>query len=728
METPELDLGPFEGDVAEEFRTPEFLALLRTLPEHLPDDTEPQEAFRRSAVLRVELGGRAVALKVFPRQSAARSRLARARGSKACKSWRIARALEEHAVGTARAIAYLERWDDGILVESYFLTDWLDEISSFNRQLLHLLHEEFQYDKILNLMDVVAKEVRHMHDSGILHGDMGNQNIALRRTGEETWGDVAFIDLNRGRVQESLSMQERAFDCSRVTLPSRLLKNFLSMYWRDRYREGQRPPPEFMKYLRRYRRRFAFHGKTRALRHPIRTRRKRREAPDKPRYPAPRDYWVWDERTHQAIGMLLSKDRLPETPVWPTLKAGLRAAGAFLPSLARFQALRKECFAAPVAMASGFGMTLTPTRDTIDRELAQLRALDSKLPVLLRFYHHAAPEDLEFVIELARTLHAEGYPVSGAFVQSRKAITDPASWQRFLERVLEGVGEFLVEAEIGHAINRTKWGIWSTDDYAQLLAPWPALHERYPHVRLLGPAVNDFEFQYVAAALGAVPRKVDIDALSLHLYVDRRGAPENEQKVLGGSYSALDKFVWARAIARGSSRCGDGVVISEVNWPLKDPGDHAHEFAPYFWKGNPSLDTTVTEEEYGWYMVRYYLLALCSGMVRRVYWWHLASPTFGLVDTTDDEWRARPAHAMLRTLLRHLDGATFRDRVPTPPGTYLLRFDKPGGAALAIAWCTAEDCGLPLMAIRHENALGEKVENPRLTGSPLYLIEPADPV
>ena len=373
-------------------------------------------------------------------------------------------------------------------------------------------------------------------------------------------------------------------------------------------------------------------------------------------------------------------------------------------------------------------MTLTPAPETIERELQFLRALDFRLPVLLRFYHHDSPEQLAFVMRLARTLHDEGFPVAGAFVQSRKAVTDPASWQAFLEHVFAGVGEFLIDAELGHAINRTKWGLWSTDDYAALLAPWNALHERYPNVRLLGPAVNDFEFQYVAAALGAVPRKVELGALSLHLYVDRRGAPEKEQKVLGGSYSALDKFVWARALAEGSNRCGNDVVISEVNWPLRDTGGFAHEFAPYFWKGNPKLDTTVTEEQYGWFMVRYYLLALCSGMVSRVYWWHLASPTFGLVDTSEDEWRARPAHAMLRTLLGHLEGATFRDRVPTPDGTYLLRFDREEQGAFAIAWCADGECGLPLEAIRYENAEGERVESPKLCGAPLYLIDPADPV
>jgi len=709
-----VDLGPYEGDVAPDFRNEAFVQILRELPTHLPGDTGPQEEFRRSAVLRVELAGQPMAVKVFPAQNVARSRIAGTRGSKAKKSWVVARALQQNNIGTPRPIAFLERWQVGLLQESYFITDWLDEISSFNRQLLHLLHHEFDYDKILDLMNLVAAEVRRMHDAGVLHGDMGNQNITARRDGDSHWTDIGFIDLNRGRVKDELTLQERAFDISRVTLPSRLLKNFLSMYWRDRYHDGKRPPKEFMRHLRAYRRRFAFHSKTRALRHPIRTRRKRAQDPGKPRYPAPKDYWVWDYRTHQAIGMLMKRDKLGLTPVWPAVKAGLRSALAFPFVSKRFKKLRKNAFRSRVELTGGIGMTLTPSPDTVELEVNYLRDLGAKLPVLLRFYHHDSESARRFTIDLAQRLHAEGYPVSGAFIQSRKAITDPDGWRHFLHEVFEGVGDFLVEAELGHAINRVKWGLWSPEEYGALLKPWAEIHAKYPRVRLLGPAVNDFELQHAVAALGEVPRNTELDALSFHLYVDRRGAPENKQKLMGGAYDAVDKFTWARALAEKD------VVISEVNWPLKDLGHYTHEFAPYFWHGNPSLDTTVTEDEYGWYMVRYYLLALCSGMVKRVYWWHLASPLFGLVDTTVDGWRARPAHAMLRTLLRHTEGATFVERVPSADEHYLLVFER-AGSRFAIAWTNGGDVDLPLQGDSYENAVGASVQAPQLSQSPVYV-------
>ncbi|MEM8882708.1 MAG: lipopolysaccharide kinase InaA family protein [Planctomycetota bacterium] len=625
---------------------------------------------RRSAVVRVDYGDDPVAVKVFPGGS-----------DKARRSWEVARAMEARGVPTPLPIAWFDRPE-----ASYFLCAWLDEISSFNRQLLHLLHHEFQYDKILNLMDVVALEVRRMHDAGIRHGDMGNQNIVCRRTGDESWGDVGFIDLNRGRVRDELSLDDRAFDCSRLTLPSRLRKNFLSMYWRDRYREGERPPKEFMQRLRHYKRRFDFHSRTRKYRHPIREWKKARRPATRPRYPNPKDYWVWDERTHQAIGVLMKKDRVGLMPIWPMVKTGAIAAAKLLPARSRFQELQKEQFQKPVEMAGGIGMTITPDPKTIERERRYLDGLGAKLPVLIRFYHHADEAEWKFRADLARSLHDDGYPVAAALVQSRKAVTDPASWQAFLRFVMDEIGDVLTEVEIGHAINRLKWGLWSPEEYVELLKPWPALKAQHPHVRLLGPAVNDFEFHYLASALAQVPKSIRIDATSLHLYVDRRGAPENRQKVLGGAYDALDKFTWARAL-------GNEVVISEVNWPLKDPGHYMPEFNPYFWKGNRALDTTVSEEEYGWYMVRYYLLALASGMVKRVYWWHLASPLFGLVDTTADGWRARPAYAMLQELLRQVGDARFVAR--EGGDGYVLRFEKPDGSTVRVSWQNDEQHGAP---------------------------------
>jgi hypothetical protein len=82
------NLGPYTGAVADSWP---HLDLLRTLPDHL---TQPGEQRSRSVVLRVELAGKAVAVKVFP-----------AGGDKARRSWEVARALGRSGVGTPQPYA-----------------------------------------------------------------------------------------------------------------------------------------------------------------------------------------------------------------------------------------------------------------------------------------------------------------------------------------------------------------------------------------------------------------------------------------------------------------------------------------------------------------------------------------------------------------------------------------------------------------------------------------------
>ena len=123
-------------------------------------------------------------------------------------------------------------------------------------------------------------------------------------------------------------------------------------------------------------------------------------------------------------------------------------------------------------------------------------------------------------------------------------------------------------AEVAHAINRVKWGIWDCGDYRRLVAPVARLAERFPAVRFTGPAVIDFEYPFVVSALGALPRGLRFHAVSHHLYVDRRGAPENPQ----AGFSLLEKCAMGRAIARWSPATEDRFIVSEVNWPLLGTG------------------------------------------------------------------------------------------------------------------------------------------------------------
>ncbi|HEX5136309.1 MAG TPA: lipopolysaccharide kinase InaA family protein, partial [Planctomycetota bacterium] len=445
-----------------------------------------------------------LAVKSWKPLGLARSLLARRLGSAARRSFDVAKALHQKGIGTPRPVALLERWDRSRLVESYFVTEYA-EGRTFHDELLRLLHEDKDLEKVLALMEPVAAGVRAMHDAGVMHGDLGNQNIYI--------DPVRFIDLGRGRVR-AVSLRDRAFDVSRLTLPSKLLRIFLRMYWRERWFEGEGPPRAFLRWLSWYRRLFAWHTWTRPLRHPLRWARRRR----KHTYPAARDLWLWDPRSAQPVALLERRDRLFLRSGATALRIALATAPDYVPVKRAYRRLIGECYRKPVAMSDRIGMTVSPTRETWDKELPLLQGL-GQLPVLARYYAHESEREWQFTTAALRALHADGWKVSVALVQDRRAVADPSRWDAFVKAVLGGLGGIAEWIEPAHAINRVKWGIWSLAEYERLLEPFAGMP------RVMGPAINDFELPHAAAALRA--RK--FDALSLHLYVDRRGAPENRQ-------------------------------------------------------------------------------------------------------------------------------------------------------------------------------------------------------
>jgi hypothetical protein len=323
--------------------------------------------------------------------------------------------------------------------------------------------------------------------------------------------------------------------------------------------------------------------------------------------------------------------------------------------------------------------------------------------------------------------------VAIALVQDRRAVTDGRRWRDFVADVQRQVAGCAEWVEVGHAINRAKWGVWSFDEYRALAEGARDAAAGWPGARLMGPAVIDFEYAFLMGVLRQLGRSVRFDALSHHLYVDRRGAPENRQ----GWLDAVDKFALARAVARHAPSCADRLIVSEVNWPLKGTGVYSPVNAPYDSPGPRPNDPSVGEDAYGDYMIRYLLLAICSGMVEQVYWWRLAARGFGLVDDmTPGAWRERPAYRMLKTFLECVGDSVFTQRCAltgtgggcgTEGRAFVFVFRRPDGRRVGVAYAPEETCAvrLPFECVRRFDALGREAECPAaeidLTGRPVYL-------
>jgi hypothetical protein len=318
-----------------------------------------------------------------------------------------------------------------------------------------------------------------------------------------------------------------------------------------------------------------------------------------------------------------------------------------------------------------------------------------------------------------RALRARGVDVVLALLQRRADVLDPGSWRAFLEEAFGRFAPLASAFEIGHAWNRTKWGVWDHREYLRLAEPAFELAPRFG-VKLAGPAVIDFEFHLYPVTLPRLP----FDAVTSLLYVDRMGAPENGQF----GWTAAKKLALLRAAVDTTARPGAGrsLWITEVNWPLAGTG----AFSPA--SGRPN----VSEDEQADYLVRYYVLCLASGFAERIYWWQLVAPGYGLVDNRESPWRRRPAFRAFAALRARLEGSVFeglgtgRGDAAGPPGVEVFRFRK-NGRHFAVCWApgggpTELILTAPVAAVqdREGRAIPVAAAAPRrifIDGSPKYV-------
>lgn len=721
--------------VAPAVDTPRLRAWLARVGEHLATPVARTLAEGRNRTVRLSApglrGDGGVVVKAFGRASWWRRFNRRWRGTKAGRTWRAATHLQAGGVGTPSPVAVLE-FDAGNAAPSgYYVSRYVAGAMSFRDALGGLFRENPECAHFMELLQAVAEAVRRMHDAGFLHNDLGNQNILLRHTADAGWHDVAFIDLNRGWVCDELSMQQRGRDISRIDLPSDLLRVFREMYWAPTC-----PPADFLVWETRFRKRYARHCVTRPLRHPVRTWRRCRQGSETVPYPSPKDMWIWDSRSGQAIATMVSRDRHRYYPIRrhteqmvATLRAGPRVWSAY-------RDLRGSAYRESVALRGRIGVALSPSPDREEREMAALDDLGS-VGVHVRFYHHQGRPGWDRGMRAVQALTRRGRDVSIALVQDRAAVLAPDTWRAFVETVVGGVGADVRFVEFGHAINRVKWGLWGLDEYRRLTAAVADVARAFPDVRFTGPAAIDFEYSFVLAALRRLPPDLRLWALSHHLYVDRRGAPEATQ----AGFGSLEKFALARAIARAASNCEDRLVVSEVNWPLLGTGVYSPVGSPYESPGERTDDPSVDEETYADYMLRYILIALCSGLVSHVVWWQLAAHGYGLIDDhAEDGWRRRPAYHALKVFMATLGDATFQRCAPEGFGVanevdraHAFLFKTPDGTPVCVAYAEtgSPTFRAPFNGVRAHDSLGGDVPvtpdgHVVVTGRPVYVLGEAD--
>ncbi len=621
-----------------------------------------------------------VVVKQFRNLGPARVTERRLRGSKASRGWAVAKELVRLGIPTPRPLVLAESdRPDG---PSFFVAERLTgahEVRHFFRRLAGAADAGVFPDVERGpFLAHLGRLARRLHDGGVWYRDLSMGNVLASDRGEAL-PELSLVDFNRARIGQSLGLWRRTRDICRFPIVERAdCAAFLGGYW------GEVPTPTsprwwlFRVSVRGYLLKHAAKNRLRGVggrQRPPSGGQHHAHIPPAEAGAGRRDKSVWDhlsDQPHQHAGRLEKLViRLADSP---SHLRDLALVAASAPRVwRRYRQLTAGLYRQPTPF-TGIGLALRPWGEDPAAQLALLDQLGVDR-ILLRLHPWQEEHDAEE--RLARALVERGWEVAFALPQNRDLVRDLERWQAAVAELGRRFSPYGRSFQIGQAINRSKWGVWTRDEYVRLFVAAAEVLRPLPGVELVGPAVIDFELQVIQAL---VNRRVDglfFDVVSSLLYVDRRGAPENRQ--LG--FDTVGKVALLKAIADTGRACQPRCWVTEVNWPL--------------WEGphSPAGRTVAVDEEaQASYLVRFYLLALGSGLVERVYWWQLIARGYGLVaPASDGSLRRRPSFAALATLSRRLGGATFLGPLAAAAGVWLYRFSHPADPAhqTVVGWSLA---------------------------------------
>lgn len=426
------------------------------------------------------LGGVAV-VKSFGRQSLCKDLFDRIHGTKAYRSYAAASYLARENIGTTPPVACLERWEYGILRESFFISLYLNDMVCCRDILLELFATHACYAKFETLIRTTAQAIRAFHDAGCTHGDLGNQNIFFTRTDENhPYDQGLFLDLNRARFGHSLTLAERAKDLCRIALPPGFWEVFFRFYW------GETAIPKgFMRLWKSFRIPFRLHTISRALRHPIRERRYRRNpelAPGKTAYPPLDKLWIWDaERWRPApaltlrnqLGLLTAHYRRTEAKTLRTLS---RATDIHLE--------RKSLSEVPEpgAVPPFFRLIVSGMEACFEQDIIRLRTAGID-HALVRFSMSESDDIATEKISVVRRFISEGFGVAIQIVQVPKFVSK--NFSDYVKQVVAAFDEDGVAIDwisVGQGVNTTSWAIRSAKDAGDVVAVGAQLAMEYSNI------------------------------------------------------------------------------------------------------------------------------------------------------------------------------------------------------------------------------------------------------
>ncbi len=276
------------------------------------------------------------------------------------------------------------------------------------------------------------------------------------------------------------------------------------------------------------------------------------------------------------------------------------------------------------------GKTIIPTSE-LKKMLDDLNVKQILIRVPL-----SAPDNFKQYIQHINALSSPNREIAINLIQDRSVLDDPHKLKQKLRTLLPQIQGNVEYIHVGNAYNRRKWAFYHIGEYLRFFNSIRAVtKEISPNTKLIGGSVIDFEIPPFLESLFHF-NKAHFDGYHSHLYVDRRGAPENKQ----AGFDFLKKINFISTMHSCSWKSTGELWISEINWPLKN----TDKFSPC--KGSVLVDPQTQAD----YLTRAYLIAIASGKIRTCYWHQLVAPGYGLVDNRKKTPEKRPSYHAFKTL------------------------------------------------------------------------------
>ena len=244
-----LNLPPFRGRIAALAATPSFLAAISDCRKLLASPAAEifLDSRNRVGAVSIPLGaGRASTVVIKEYCSFGVNKLKSLfQDSKAAKAWRGACALLERGLETPFPLAWMEERKRGFVVQSFFLSERI-----FGGREIRHLFKELPEEALQPHLAALARALRICHERGILHRDLSDGNILVKKDAGAPGGfHFYFLDTNRIRVypRKKIGLPARAKNLIRLGIPAAQRPYFLEQY---AGRRGESPSPVFIFWYR----------------------------------------------------------------------------------------------------------------------------------------------------------------------------------------------------------------------------------------------------------------------------------------------------------------------------------------------------------------------------------------------------------------------------------------------------------------------------------------------